>query len=261
MTTPALLLDFWGILVEVSLQTAEDLYYFGYYFQDFMVLGGAPPAVCVRLSTPDGTPFVSSSGRKRVEVRDTGTAWRTCEDYDAAAPRPTPLPPFDLPPLRDTVRTYHASAASHPTLPIKTLIIHGDTTAGKSVLLLALLARGWHFVADDTLVMDHAARILRFTTPIGVRERTQDILPWIGAMLPRSAARYATWTGCTTVVHPNELPFRKAPQMTHGTWGLFLVRGSVFGSAARGPNMRVITLDIQRDLEQAIDVIARWTGG
>ena len=114
----------------------------------------------VRLTSEQG-PFYAGSSARSVFVREPSDAWTLWERFDTT-PRATPIPPFPGPPLSDWVKTYHASAASHPSSKDSALTLLGRSVAGKSVLLLSLLRLGWHFVTDDTLVMTR--RVVTFAT-------------------------------------------------------------------------------------------------
>jgi len=50
-----------------------------------------------------------------------GAAWVMYDEYETHSTRPGLIPPTSLRPLCDTFSTYHASAASHPDTPYRTL--------------------------------------------------------------------------------------------------------------------------------------------
>lgn len=245
---------FWGVGTRVYFTRAKDREHYDYYFQDHR----PGPA----LASPAYEVFVEAKagddvGRARVLLREPGKAWSELNDDNG-----TPLPPFQLPPLSTRVRTVHASAAhlAHGSGPHGTLVLHGPSTSGKSIILLELLREGWEFVTDDTLVIQDGRLILRYCRPIGVRSRTLRRLSWLRQHLDK-ARRFNTPTGVTHAVHPYDLGVPLAAEETPWIWTVLLHRSNTFAVHPRGENTLRIDLNVDRHLEKAVRSVTEWVKG
>ncbi|MGW1176147.1 hypothetical protein ACWD4P_20820 [Kitasatospora sp. NPDC002543] len=246
-------LDFWGTTVDVLLQNSADLAHFDYYFQDHRRTGTSGRADFEIAFTAESKAFTdgSADALRSIFLRTPEFDWSCYEKYRGAARKPSPLPPFPFPPLSSTVRTVHASAASAPWAPDQAVLLHGPSLAGKSVLLLELLRTGWGFVSDDTVPIERERRLLSYRRPIGVRERTLGVHPWLRPFLA-AAPSFRTPTGTTWAVHPAALPVRRAPQRTEWSWTVVLSPAAEFELHRIGEHSWRLAFDPARHARQAV---------
>jgi hypothetical protein len=206
MSEPATLrLGFWGVGVQVCHVHPQDMNHLGYYFRDHRV--DAAAHVRVRLSTGDGSSFLASLTDHRVEKRvfvDTGDGWRLYERFNLRAQLPTVLPPFTMPPLSSLIRIAHGSVAVPPNGG-PAVVIRGASMAGKSSLLLALLCRGWAFLADDIVVSAADGTVQPYGRPLGIRAATLSMFPSLESVVRERAIPIMTASGWTYMVHPADL--------------------------------------------------------
>lgn len=212
-------LNFWGVDVTLLLQSSYDISHISYYFQDYLVpVSDRVPLLSVALTSESHSFIGDRAGSlKRVHVRNHNGPWEVYDEYRNSPQRPTPFPPFALWPLNRSIRTVHASVATPPDVIGKSILLHGPSRSGKSALLLELLHRGWGFVCDDTALIEARHTTLTYSRPIGIRERTLEIHPWLAAHISRTPS-FRTPTGTTWAVHPNLLLSRRAPARTAWTW-------------------------------------------
>jgi hypothetical protein len=255
-----MLFDFWGVVLELFVPSPEDERHFFYYFQDYILPQGfAEPRWSVRLSTTC-LPFTGGKGQRKIEIKNSDGPWELYEEFSRSTKRPMPIPPFTLPPLNQLTRNYHASAASHPHDPLSALVIRGPSKTGKSILLLELLRAGWYYISDDTLVTaDGGASLLRYTRPVGIREKAVELLPWINSSMLKRKIAFNTDTGKTTVVHPGEFYFRRAPLTTRAVWEVLLEFSEEFSVVPGAPGALTLRLDIDRHLGDALKAINEFS--
>lgn len=244
-------LEFWGVLVSVSCESAATAEHLRYYFRDYAVDAGVPADLDIIFTGP-GLPFSSET---QSYVRYAGeTAWREIDEAE-----PTVLPPLGHPRLRQAFRTVHASAAVPPHNHKKALLLTGISTAGKSTLLLELLQRGWGFVADDTVLVSENHTLYPFTRPIGVRQATAARSQWLTTYLEKAPA-FETPTGITRMVHAKDLgawvPKRDIPW----GWTALVVPSDSFFTTQLGPSTIEMKLDISRHLKSAVEAITNFVG-
>ncbi|MBM7439368.1 hypothetical protein [Streptomyces sp. HB132] len=256
---------FRDVTVEFRCPDPADVAHLRYYLSDHLVDHDSPAGLVVRLETESGGSFTEALGTaavKRVRWRTTTGPWRLYEEWGEHARRPSPVPPFGLPPLRDLVHLRHGAAVAAPDGSARALAITGDSGAGKSLVLLHLLRLGWVFVSDDLLVTDrrHKARLYSYGRPVGIRERSLPLLPWLDAGLLDDAPVLPTRWGRTWMVRPQRLG-RCAPpdQPLRLAWRLHLTRGARFDVRADGPTSWV-TWDPQEHLEELLAVCPRPAG-
>jgi len=242
---------FWGVDTRVYFTRAKDQEHYDYYFQDHRT-ESASPMYEVRVEAITG----KNMGDARILLREPEKAWFELNNDDG-----TPLPPFRLLPLATSVRTVHASAAyrAHGPGPHGTLVLHGPSTAGKSIILLELLREGWEFVTDDTLVVRDGHLVLRYCRPIGVRSQALRHLPWLQQHLGK-ARDFHTQTGVTHAIHPYDLGISPAPEETSWMWTVILRKSDTFAVHRCGESTVRMNLDVDRHLEQAVAAVTEWTG-
>jgi hypothetical protein len=257
---------FRDVTVEFLCQDPGDAAHLRYYLSDHLEPQGARlrPEVSVRLETDGGGSFTAALGTattKRVWWRTPAAPWRLYEEWGTRARLPSPVPPFGLAPLRDLVRTRHGAALAAPDGSARTLAVTGSSGSGKSVVLVHLLRLGWRFVSDDLLVTDRRTkgRLYYYGRPVGVRERSLPLLPWLDAALLADAPRVPTRWGDTWMVRPQRLG-RCAPpdRPLQLAWRLHLAHGDRFTARTEGRASRV-TWDPQRHLHDVLDVCRRLT--
>ncbi|MFI8200428.1 hypothetical protein ACIF6K_28570 [Streptomyces sp. NPDC085942] len=256
---------FRDVTVEFRCPGPADTAHLRYYLSDHLVPEGSPAELAVRMETEDGGSFTAALGTaatKRVWWRTPAGPWRLYEEWGTRARLPSPVPPFGLPPLRDLVRIRHGAALAAPDGSARALAVTGDSGAGKSVVLLHLLRQSWEFVSDDLLVTDRQdkGRLYYYGRPVGIRERSLPLLPWLDAALLADAPRLPTRWGRTWMVRPQRLG-RCAPadQPLRLAWRLHLTRGARFEARTDGPTSRV-TWDPQLHLEELLAVCPRPAG-
>jgi hypothetical protein len=250
---------FFGVTTRIRLPDPADAAHLRYYFREHRVT--AQPDVDIELQTADGGSFIAALAHppaKRMWWRDTGD-WRLYEEFQTSSRKASLVPPFGVEPLRSTVRIGHGAAVAEP-LADRALVILGASGAGKSVLLAALMSRGWRFITDDVLVLGRAdGRLRYFGRPLGVRERSLAMAPWATTELLAGVPRIPTALGDTYMVRPESIG---------GTLG-------VHGSAAplwtvrlrRSPRLtarqvgRTLTMhwDPRQHLEPALEACLRLT--
>ncbi|MFE4451365.1 hypothetical protein [Streptomyces sp. NPDC056796] len=257
---------FLDVTVEFRCPDPVDAAHLRYYLSDHLVAEGSPAGLVVRLETEDGGAFTQALGTaavKRVRWRTAAGPWRLYEEWGARARLPSPVPPFGLPPLCDLVLIRHGAAVAAPDGTARALAVTGDSGAGKSLVLLHLLRLGWVFVSDDLLVTDrrHRGRLYCYGRPVGVRERSLPLLPWLDAAVLDEAPVLPTRWGRTWMVRPQRLG-RCAPpdRPLRLAWRLHLTRGTRFEVRTDGPTSRV-TWDPRAHLEELLAVCPRPAGG
>ena len=96
----------------------------------------------------------------------------------------TPIPPLAFPPLAQRFLVLHGCAAQ---VEGRTIAFCGPSFSGKSSLLLALVREGALAVSDDLVVIELVDKgdpvVWRYPKPVGVREPTLAVLPWLSARL------------------------------------------------------------------------------
>ncbi|WP_441248524.1 hypothetical protein [Kitasatospora sp. McL0602] len=255
---------FCGVTTEFHCADPGDVDHLEYYLRDHLVAGAAPE-LSVLLESADGGSFIAALGTptvKRAWWRTPGSPWQLYEEWQSRAERPSPVPPFGLAPLRDLVRIRHGAALAAPDGSLRTLAVTGASGAGKSVWLVQLLRAGWRFVSDDLLVLDRKApgRLHYYGRPVGVRERSLPLLPWLDETVLADAPRIPTRWGDTWMVRPQRLGRCAEPgQLLTLAWRLDLARGDDFTVRTAGGTARV-SWDPQRHLELLGAVCAELTG-
>ncbi|MDH6133715.1 hypothetical protein P3T37_003113 [Kitasatospora sp. MAA4] len=255
-------LRFWGVAVDVLLQSEADEAHFGYYFQDYRRPADISRAEFEIALVSEHRSFVDSppGALRRIHLKGDGNSWSRYDEYRDKPNRPTPLPPFALPPLNASVRTVHASAAAAPWSPGESVLLHGPSRAGKSVLLLELLRNGWSFVCDDTVPVEDERWLLSYSRPIGVRERTLDVHPRVRDHLA-GAPGFGTPTGTTWAVHPALLPVRRAAERTAWAWTVTLAPSSDYRLTRLADRHWAVAFDPARHTRQAAaELSAALTG-
>ncbi|WFR67731.1 hypothetical protein P9139_04565 [Curtobacterium flaccumfaciens] len=234
--------------------TEADERHLAYYFRDYITTPRTRSDVQVQFQAEAGDVEYLTAAAGRRSVRITTSDGRT--EYlrgDATIHAATPLPPFTAEPLRGTVATIHAAAATPPDQQDAAVIIHGPSTSGKSSLVMALVGHGWGFLSDDTVPIDHQGRALPFTRPIGIRERTARRLGLNFDQLA-DAPQYPTTLGTTLSVHPRDLGWRIA-QPAPVRWVVTLQPSPSFAAQKTGRRQLRLELDIERHETAAIDAI------
>ncbi|MBY8882033.1 hypothetical protein [Actinacidiphila acidipaludis] len=248
--------------VEFRCPDPADTAHLRYYLSDHLVPEESTPELSVRLEAADGGSFTAALGTpatKRVWWRTPAEPWRLYEEWGMRARLPSPVPPFGLPPLRELVRIRHGAALAAPDGSGRALAITGASGAGKSVVLLHLMRRGWEFVSDDLLVMDRqdSRRLYCFGRPVGIRERSLPLLPWLDAALLADAPCLPTLWGRTWMVRAQRLggcaPVDRSLRLA---WRLHLTPGPRFTVRAEGPTTHA-TWDPQLHLEELLAVCRR----
>lgn len=241
--------NFWGVNVRVQFTRPKDQVHYDYYFQDHAAVGATKEPDYEILVSADLTHGIN---KPRIFVRRPGEEWHALAQDGA-----TPLPPFRLPPLNSRLRTVHASAVhgSSKKGMRGTLVLHGASKVGKSTLLLGLLNLGWDFVTDDTLVVEQGNCILRYSRPVGVRERTLQHFPWLLKNC-ETGKTFTTPTGVTHAIHPTDLGFSLAPERTLWRWTVTLHRSQEFAVEQCGPYTLRISMDIELHRRQTLRAIA-----
>src|ERR1700738_5329861 len=143
--------EFYGVRCDIFVPTQVDADHLLYYFHYFRASQGNP-VIEISLEVEDTqAPFMesllNSHLTKRISVRQSTKTWLLYDRFQAKSNRPTPIPPFEFAPLRDTIRLLHAASIVSPTGG--SLILTGGSFSGKSVLVLEMLRRGWRFQSDD----------------------------------------------------------------------------------------------------------------
>lgn len=251
--------NFWGTHVAMLVEHGADEKRLRYYFQDYLVDDHHDVDWEVLLRSTEGAFIGGDSDQSStVWVRRPGQAWALYDGGRHGLRHATAIPPFSLPPLSGQVRTLHASAASPPWSPDHALVLHGQSTAGKSSLLLALLQRGWSFITDDTAVIDSDSMLLRYFRPIGIRERLFTANPWLANHVDH-APTFDTPTGVTHAVHPRDLGVPLAPERTTWQWTVQMTPGEDFHTDILGPQTMRLQFSVDNHLPQAVDAIESWT--
>lgn len=207
--------NFWGTHTQVCTQTEHDARHLSYYFADHLASPESSKVfdISLMLCTNDGSPFVGALGNPSVENRiyihsPTRSNWALYEAFTARAKRPSPLPPFPLPPMRGSFKTQHASVVKSNT-SAEGMKLTGSSGSGKSTLLLALLKSGYQFVADDVAIIDSNNHIRPYFRPVGIRHNTLSLFPELTDCCAGSLS-FATATGTTYAVQPSRLPYALA---------------------------------------------------
>lgn len=255
---------FFGVTARIAAPTARDIGHLAYYLRDHL----AEPVradVHIRLATEDGSSFIGAIGTpvaKRTWWRTPGRPWTLYEEFRHQARRPSLVPPFGIGPLRDSVRIRHGGAVAAPAGYPGALAITGDSGAGKSVAVLHLLREGWQFISDDVLVLDRdEPSVHYYGRPIGVRERSLPLLPWISQEELARAPRIRTLLGDTYMVRPERLG-RCVAASTAAVlrWRLKLTRSGTFAFRRDGARAEV-SWDPHQHLPQLLEFCASLPAG
>lgn len=245
--------DFWGTTVRVYVPHRSDITHLNYYFEDFVTLVDAPDIEIYLCS--NGQPFTAPGGMKSVRVRYRNHEWREHDSYSIESKNPTPLPPFSLRPLNESLVTLHASAATPPDRSDRALVIHGPSTSGKSTLLRRLSESRWRFVTDDTLVRRKSdGRLLRYCRPLGIRQAAYENDPQL-RRATEGAIEFSTPTGVTRAASATALGFHLADRESQWTWTVVLEKAGQFTAKRLGPSTMLLGLDVDRHLDQAVSAV------
>jgi hypothetical protein len=273
--TKKLTATFMGTTVACFVPAEEDLAHLQYYLRDHLSPdpAAAEPDLQIRLETADGRPFTAALGTpvpKQVWTRARRERlWTRYEEFGARSTRPAPVPPFALPPLATRVQVRHGAAVAAPDGSSRALAITGDSGAGKSILVAYLLrCRSWRFISDDLLVLDRgsaAPAVHYYGRPIGVRERTMRLLPWLSATALPGVPCIPTRWGKTWMIRPEALGQCAAPGETARlAWRLHLTRSDAFTTEYRRGCLHIgwdPVLHLNRILSTGGPVEAMTSGG
>jgi hypothetical protein len=200
-----LTVTFFGVTTRIRLPHPADVEHLRYYFREHRAAG--PPQVEIELQTVDGASFIGALAKpptKRMWWRGAGD-WELYEEFRTTSRRASLVPPFGIEPLRSTVRIGHGAAVAAPRAD-RALVILGASGSGKSVLLAALMSRGWRFITDDVLVLGRMdGRLRYFGRPLGVRARSLAMAPWATTELLAGVPRIPTELGDTYMVRPEAI--------------------------------------------------------
>ncbi|GEM_PF-6750625 len=208
---PSLDLDFFGVGTRIVVPDSFDERHFRYYFGYFVREISEPPAVELHFTTrPDGS-FVKSLLNKETlkvsMVREGDGPWRIHDMFTDRSTQPSPLPPFQMAAFSSRFTSIHAASVVHPRTGEAALLI-GPSFSGKSVLTLELLRRGWGFLSDDmSIIQRDGVVVWAFPRPIGIRENTRKLLPWIDERVAKldGVRRIQTPSGETLMVRVEDL--------------------------------------------------------
>lgn len=174
--------DFFGLRCDIIVPTQVDVEHFLYYFSHFHCCSD-PPDLEIRLEVEQtGMSFVGGlleeSVEKRIFVKEGEKPLKLYDRFANRSNRPSPIPPFGFAPLRDSLHVIHGASIVSPNGD--SILMIGGSFSGKSVLTLEMLHRGWRFQSDDlTILTKNSLETLAFPRPIGVREKTFEILQWL----------------------------------------------------------------------------------
>lgn len=250
-------LSFWGTKVDVQVQTLLDAQHMRYYFQDYLLPseGRTPSAIKVELVAPNGPYVAAEPGERALRVKTAkSNDWVLVGEND-----PSPIPPFTYDGLRTRFRTFHGSCIAPPHRPDRGLVIHGQSTAGKSTLLLHLLDRGWTFVADDTCVVASDGGIVPYTRPIGVRDVASKSIPLVEKARGKGIS-FATRTGTTRAIHVRDLSLSPSKGPVLWTWTAELVRSPHFTVDQVSPQSWRVSLDVDAHAISAVTALEDLCG-
>jgi hypothetical protein len=208
---PTLDLDFFGVGTRIVVPAPFDEQHFRYYFGHFVTELTAAPAIELHFATRPEVSFVKalmdSETVKVTMVREGEGPWRIHDLFTARSTQASPLPPFQLAPFRARYATIHAASLVHPRTG-GAVLLRGPSFSGKSVLTLELLRRGWGFLSDDMSIIERESCTLRaFPRPIGIRENTRKLLPWLDELVAglEGGRRIRTPSGETIMIQVEEL--------------------------------------------------------
>jgi hypothetical protein len=242
--------DFWGTRIDARTHHPQDAAHLAYYFADHLCNAEPPAPVAIEFIGDDAA-FVESAPHLRsvLRRRSPTSAW---DPLDQGGP--TPIPPFTEPPLSDRFKTIHASCAALPIDGERAIVISGESTAGKSAVLLGLLERGWHFLSDDTCVVDADSMVWPYGRPIGIRQQTRKILS--GIRIPAGVGvDFTTFTGLTTCIRAADLGFSVRNRPAKWAWTVHLVKSNSFTVERLAGNALRLQLDVSRHLKSAVACI------
>lgn len=170
------LLDFWGCTTRVWVDHPDDAEYLQWFYRDHLCAAGVDGEaadVSVSLSTVGARGFFAAClgpDPKTVRVREGWGPWRVYERFGARSTLPTPLPPFDLQPLRSRVSLHHGAAVVVDDGP-GCVVVTGASGSGKTSLTLTLAAQGARLLTDDLLVRRRSdGYVLPYGRPLTLRE-------------------------------------------------------------------------------------------
>jgi hypothetical protein len=252
----SLALTFWGVDVVVRVPSLADRDYLGHHFADHLadrVDTGEPIRVWMTYTGPFDA-FVDAlrhdGGVKSLHV-DLGAGPELWEEWATSPSRPSPLPPFTLPPLAGRVRLLHASAAALPGDGSRAVTIGGASLAGKTSVLLGLLERGWRFCSDDTTpVVD--GRIARYTRPLNVRAQSLGSFPLLADRIRAAGRCVLTRTGPTFMVRPRDLDLPRSDDFCTRVLSVRLEASADWHATQDGRSL-VVGHDVERDLSRTLD--------
>lgn len=208
---PSVDLDFFGVGTRIVVPDPFDEQHFRYYFGDFVGEISEPPAVELHFVTRPHSSFVQSlmnkSTLKVTMLREGGGPWRVHDLFTGRSTQPSPLPPFQMQVFRARYHTVHAASLVLPSSGGAALLT-GPSFSGKSVLSLELLRQGWGFLSDDMSIVEREGLVLwAFPRPIGIRENTRKLLPWIDELVAgvEGARRIQTPSGETLMIRVGDL--------------------------------------------------------
>lgn len=249
---------FFGVKTRVYCENLLEISHLRNYYRDYLCDDEAAD-ISVSL-TAGGLGFMSCLLReditKTISVRFGSAEWIVYEQFSRQARRITPIPPFGLSPLADRLRLLHASAATLRSGTSKlTLVVFGDSGAGKSSILMTLLGEGWLFVCDDMLVVDLEQRVLPFTRPIGIREGLLLSLPSLWQERVRSSGTLVQGGRQPTyMIHPRDLGVEIDSEPASNVVTIQLNRGDQF--SLRRVSQRKMVLHWRPELHQ--DAFLKW---
>lgn len=202
--------EFFGCLVDVAVQQADvsDLEFF---YGAFQTSTDRRPDLRVSLGCPDWPErgfFASLLAKDELakSVRILRQDGSQAENrFTTWSDLPSPLPPFDQPPLADRVRTYPGACVRLRSGRL--IVLLGKNYVGKTSTAIALCRRGARLVSDSVLVADRSSgSLLPYETPLGFR--SQSLRSLIDEKLRRGLDHRLTVspdTGLVALVRPRDL--------------------------------------------------------
>jgi hypothetical protein len=262
---PSLTITFIGVTVRLVMPAERDVVHLRYYLLDHLgEPGGEPVTLRIRAEAEDGGSFVAALGAtvtNRIWWHTASAGWTLYEEFRRRSVRPSLIPPFGVDPLRSRIRTRHGAAVAAPDGSARALALIGGSGAGKSVAMMHLLRIGWRFISDDVLILGRDNRDLYYYgRPIGVRQRSLPLFPWLGQNDLAGATCLGTQWGHTYMVRPERLGMRAdISTPTVLTWRIHLTRGGVFAVRRDGATAYV-DWDPHHHLSQLLELCTELTG-
>jgi hypothetical protein len=263
----SLKLNFWEHQVDLHLPTPTDRDHFSFQFKNYMQSDSAPDAnLHMYFTSTDRRPWIETLAdpgvEKTITLVDSSRPAAVYDRWRHASTRVTPIPPIRLFPTLSHLSMRHGAAVSPPWNRRIACVIYGNSGAGKSSLLLRLLADGWSYVSDDLVLLNKGTSVMPYLRTMNIRDVTirahADFS--LSSAIRAGGRAFNTPSGRTYLVHPADLGFTCTTSEAVVAYSIVLRHKAAFSVAEVGPRCAVMMWDALRDIDRGAAFVTRCSG-